>query len=64
VPAQAKKLKDAVFLWGQVHRLVVDRDDAGIEIDGQLAGADRRFRVAFGTEKSDLFVKLTASRED
>jgi hypothetical protein len=35
--AQANKLKDAVFLWGQVNRLVVDRDDAGIEIDGQLA---------------------------
>jgi hypothetical protein len=29
-----------------VHWLVIDRDNPGFEIDGQLACPDRRFRVA------------------
>jgi hypothetical protein len=74
-----------------VHGPVVDRDNVvGIEIDFQLAGSNRRFRVSSGTandrlntrgqfatferpgqevigaatEKFDLLVELTASRED
>jgi len=34
-----------------MHWLVVDRDNPGIEIDGQLACPDRRFRVAL--ERAD-----------
>jgi hypothetical protein len=46
--AQTEQLKDAVFLAGKVHRRVVDRNDASIEIDGEFAGPDRGFRVALG----------------
>ena len=35
--SQGEEFEDRVFLAGQVHRLVVDRDNAGIEIDDQLA---------------------------
>src|ERR1041384_6325790 len=40
--AQAQKLEDAVFLGGQVQRLIADRDDAAVEVDEELAGTDRR----------------------
>jgi len=45
--AQAQQLDDAVFLGGQVQRMVVDRDDAAVEVDQELAGADRRFGMPF-----------------
>ena len=32
-----EEFKDGVLLAGQLHRLVVDRDNSCIEIDGQLA---------------------------
>ena len=40
--AQAQQFEDSVFLAGQVDRLIVDRDDAGVEVHHQLAGPDRR----------------------
>src|SRR5215831_14245642 len=43
--AQAEELEDGILLAGQVHRLVIDRDNPGIEIDSQLACPDRRFGV-------------------
>jgi len=44
--SQGEEFEDRVFLAGQVHRLVVDKDNSGIEIDDQLACPNRRFRVA------------------
>jgi len=49
--AQAEELEDGVLRAGHMHWLVVDRDNPGIEIDGQLACPDRRFRVAL--ERAD-----------
>src|SRR6516162_280996 len=46
--AQAEELEDGVLRAGHMHWLVVDRDNPGIEIDGQLACPDRRYRVALG----------------
>jgi hypothetical protein len=34
--SQGEEFEDGVFLAGQVHRLVVDKDNSGIEIDDQL----------------------------
>ena len=34
---QGEEFEDGVLLAGQLHRLVVDRDNSCIEIDGQLA---------------------------
>jgi len=44
--AQAEELEDGILRGADVHRLVIDRDNPGFEIDGQLACPDRRFRVA------------------
>jgi hypothetical protein len=46
--SQAEQFEDAIFPWGQVDGLAVDGDNAGIEIDGQLAGPDRRSGVTLG----------------
>jgi hypothetical protein len=46
--AQAEELEDGILRGGHVHWLVVDRDNPGIEIDGQLACPDRRLRLALG----------------
>jgi hypothetical protein len=35
--SQGEEFEDGVLLAGQVHCLVVDRDNSGIEIDGQLS---------------------------
>ena len=43
-----------MFLAGQVHRLVVDSDNLGIEIDGQLACPDRRLGVVLGSADDHL----------
>src|SRR4029077_7271077 len=45
--AQAEQFEDAVFLGGQVQRALVDADDAAVEVDQQLAGANRRFGMPF-----------------
>ena len=44
-----EEFEDGVLLAGQVHRLVVDRDNSGIEIDDQLTDPDRRPGMALGT---------------
>src|SRR3954447_9457666 len=46
--AQAEQLENAVLLAGEVELLSLDLDDAAVEIDQQLAGADHRFRMALG----------------
>jgi len=46
--AQAEELEDGILRAGHGHWLVVDRDNPGIEIDGQLARPDRRLRAALG----------------
>jgi len=46
--SQGEEFEDSVLLAGHVHRLVVDEDNPRIEIDGQLASPNRRFRVALG----------------
>jgi len=46
--AQTEKLEDAILFAGDVNRLILDRDNPGIEIDGQLACSDRRFGVVLG----------------
>ena len=43
--AQAEELEDGILRGAHVHWLVIDRDNPGFEIDGQLACPDRRFRV-------------------
>src|SRR6516165_5775601 len=45
--AQTEQLEDAVFLAGQSHRLVICRDNAGLEIDDKVSGSD--CRLASGT---------------
>src|SRR6185437_2564632 len=52
--AQAQKLEDAVFLAGEVERPAIDLDGAAVEVDGELAGADHRFRVALGAAHDRL----------
>ena len=47
--AQAQQLDDAIFLGGQVDRLVVDGDGASGEVDGQAADVDHRMGVSLGT---------------
>src|SRR6516225_9000354 len=49
--AQAEEFEDGILRAGHMHWLVVDRDNPGIEIDGQLACPDRRYRVAL--ERAD-----------
>ena len=49
-----EQLEDAVFLAGQVQRLGLDLDRAGVEIDRQLAGLDDRFRMALGAAHDRL----------
>jgi hypothetical protein len=44
--AQAEELEDGILRAGHVHWLIIDRDNPGFEIDGQLTCPDRRFRVA------------------
>ena len=46
--AQAEQLKNAIFLAGEVHWMIVDGDLASIEIDHQLADMNSRFAVALG----------------
>ena len=50
----AKQLENPILLAGQVHRLIVDRDNSGIEINGQLTRPGRRFAVAFGEPNDRL----------
>src|SRR5215813_3921295 len=45
---EAQQLQDPVFLPGQVQRLPVNLDCAGVEIDQQLAGLDHGIRMALG----------------
>ena len=51
---QGKEFEDGVLLAGQVQRLIVDRDNSGIEINGQLTRPGRRFAVAFGEPNDRL----------
>jgi len=46
--AQSEQFEDPVFLAGEVHGVIVDRDLSGVEIDDQLAGPHHRFTVALG----------------
>src|SRR5436190_691979 len=43
--AHRMQLENAVFLAGEMQRLSLDLDDAAVEIDQQLAGANYRFRM-------------------
>jgi hypothetical protein len=43
--AQAEEFEDGILRAGHVHWLVIDRDNPGFEIDGQLACPDPRFRA-------------------
>src|SRR6266446_807016 len=52
--AQAEQLENTILLAGEMDRLVVDRHDAGIQIDNKLTGPDRRFGVALGTPHDRL----------
>jgi hypothetical protein len=52
--AQTEELKDGVLLAGQGHRLVIDKDNLGTEIDDQLAYPDRRFGRALETRHDRL----------
>src|SRR6185437_6210084 len=52
--AQAQQLEDAVFLAGEVEGLALDLDDAAVEVDEQLAGADDRFRMPLGAPHDRL----------
>ena len=46
--AQAQQLQHLVFLAGQMNGLIVHFYRLGIEIDGDLARPDHRFRMALG----------------
>ncbi len=43
-----EQFQHLVFLAGQVHRLAVDLDGLGVEVDRELAGGDHRLGVALG----------------
>ena len=43
-----KQLQHRIFLAGQMHAGAVDFDRLGVEVHGQLAGADDRLRMALG----------------
>ncbi|PAV69736.1 hypothetical protein WR25_06800 [Diploscapter pachys] len=47
--AQAEQLEHRIFLAGQMHARAIDLDRLGVEIDGELAGADDRLRMALRT---------------
>ena len=47
--AERQQLQHRIFLARQVHAVAVHLDGLGIQIDGQLAGADDRLRMALGT---------------
>jgi len=47
--AEAEQLKNAVLFARKVHRLVVYRDKAGVEIDDKVPGLDCRWATKCGT---------------
>src|SRR6516162_4337144 len=57
--AQTEELEDAVFLAGQARWLVLDPNDAAVEIDDKLAGPDHGVALWAAHLRLDACDKLT-----
>ena len=52
--AQRQEFQNAIFLTGQMQRLIVHIGGLGVEINGQAAGTDDRVRMALGAADNGL----------